>query len=238
MITVALVRVQGNVDYPVSYVRRLASVVRRLLPVEHRIVVLTDRPQDVLLEDCVTAVRIRAPQSVPGWWAKMELFNPDNGLTGRVMYLDLDTLPVSDLTPVANYDAPFALVPDEGNWQGRNGLKVVKRYNSSVMVWDDRARPRLYDLWNKFVPSVTRRLWGDQDFIGEQMPNESVMPVMWFPRLSAVVDGMNMTKDVDAFTQAEAQTYLSDRAAKVVLSKKPKNLDAAKMLPWFDKMWR
>ena len=36
----------------------------------------------------------------PGWWSKMELFRPD--LTGNLLYLDLDTVVVGDLTDLAN----------------------------------------------------------------------------------------------------------------------------------------
>jgi hypothetical protein len=92
----------------------------------------------------------------------------------------------------------------------------VKRFNSSVMVWDAGTQNHIYD---RFLPGVPLRLWGDQDWIGEQCPDAEAMPVAWFPRLSE----LNGTRP--------------SVEAKVVLAKKPKNIIAAKMMPWFKEAW-
>src|SRR5688500_17803184 len=74
MMTVACVHV---VDWPAPglgplYVDRLCSMVKRNLRQPHRFVVVGGRPEET-------------------WWAKIRLFRP--GLfTGRVLYLDLDSV--------------------------------------------------------------------------------------------------------------------------------------------------
>ncbi len=47
----------------------------------------------------------------PGWWAKVEVFRPDL-FDGLVLYLDLDTLVVDDLSPLAEYAGSLAVLSD------------------------------------------------------------------------------------------------------------------------------
>lgn len=217
MITVACVWVEGNVPYPVDYVERLRSMVYRNLKSRHAFVCLTDRP--LCLPHGIGTIKIDRPVGMPGWWSKIELYNPAHELLrGRVMYLDLDVVVMRSLAEIAKFDAPFALVPDAGTFKGRNGLKVVKRYNTSVMVWDERADlARLHRLWN---PNAARRLWGDQDFVGETLPSEATMPLEWFPRVS----------EIDARPEMLGE-------ARVVLCKKPKNEEAARTREWVKENW-
>jgi hypothetical protein len=165
----------------------------------------------------VDTIPIAGPGTLKGWWSKVRCFDASLLLEGRVLYLDLDTLIVGPLAPILDYQSPFALVPPGGTFEGKGPLKVVRRFNSSVMVWDAWANHRLFDDW---TPSVAARLWGDQDWIGEQMPDASVMPSEWFPRIS------------------ELGQEQPSKDAKVVLVKTPKNEEAAKRWPWFEKAWR
>lgn len=47
----------------------------------------------------------------PGWWAKVELFRPEL-FDGLVLYLDLDTLVVDDLSQLAEYAGSLAVLSD------------------------------------------------------------------------------------------------------------------------------
>lgn len=214
MLTVACVWVRGNVPYSATYVERLASMARRHLDRDCRVVCLTDYPH--LVPKGVEAIRIVKPNGA-GWWAKMLLFSPHVGLKGRVLYLDLDTLVVGALGPVVDYDAAFALAPTAGTFQPRHGLSVVKRFNSSVMVWNADEQT---DLFSRWTPAVMKRLHGDQDFIGEQCPDAATFPISWVPRLSEIQDGV------------------IPEAARVVLCKVPKNVEAAARWPWFASRWQ
>lgn len=217
MIAVACVWVKANVPYGVEYVARLRAMVAKHLTQPHRFVCLTDRPAAV--PDGVEAVRIASPHPLPGWWAKIELFSPARQWGSRVLYLDLDTLVVRGLDELVASPAPFTLIPEGGStFQGRHGLAVVKRFNSSVMVFDPAA---VGQVWDTFSAAVPRRLWGDQDHIGEQCPSAATWPLEWFPRLSSIGAG--------GVVPAEAR---------VILSKKPKNTEAAAQWPWFDALWR
>lgn len=214
MITVACVFVKGHVPFTMEYVTHLRSMVRRHLHRPHRFVCFTDRPQ--YMRGDIEPIEIPKPHKVKGWWSKLELFNQAHGLTGRVLYLDLDTLIVSSLDPIVDFPAPFALIPHSGNFDPGSSI-TVKRFNSSVMVWNAGVNASLYDGW---TPAVAKRLHGDQDFIGEQMPEAATMPLSWFPRLS------------------ELKSVMPTPPAKVVLCKVPKNSVAADLYPWVNDTWR
>ncbi len=213
MITVACVLVKGHVHFTPEYVTHLRAMVRKHLSRPHRFVCLTNRAEWL---PHIETIEIPSPKPLKGWWSKVRLFDQSLGLTGRVLYLDLDTLVVSSLDPIVDFPAPFALIPDAGSFRAP-GFDLVKRFNSSVMVWDAGVNAELFDNW---TPADAARLWGDQDWIGEQMPEAATMPAEWFPRLSEL-SGRPPTAD-----------------AKVVLAKVPKNHIAADLYPWFNKTWR
>lgn len=212
-LTVCCVWVKGHVPFSLVYVQTLRKMVARSLDRPHRFVCLSDRKAQI---PKVEEIAISAPpRGMYGWWAKVQLFKPGR-FTGRVLYLDLDTLIVDQLDAIVDYPSSCALIPDAGTFRGARGRSVVKRFNSSVMVWDAGAMDQV---WRAWTPRVTRRLHGDQDWIGEQMPEADTMPLEWFPRLSQCPDG-------------------PPDESKVILAKVPKNLDAAKRYPWFAERWQ
>ncbi|MDH5244812.1 MAG: hypothetical protein OEW98_00050 [Betaproteobacteria bacterium] len=215
-VTVACVWVRGNVPYTAEYVARLAAGARKALgPV--RVVCLTDQPAK--LPEDVEPFTICPMPGVPGWWAKVHLFNRHNGLTGRVLYLDLDTLIVGDLHSVSEWPAQFATIRDTtSTFRGREGKTVIRWFNSSVMTFDAGI---YHDVFARFTSAVAARLWGDQDWLAECHPEAATLPEAWFPRLSSI-----------------GAAGIIPTEARVVLSKKPKNLEAAAQWPWFNAIWR
>ncbi len=215
-VTVACVFVRGHVPFTPEYVVRLHSMATRLLP-DHRFVCLTDQPNS--LPSFIESIPAKPPKSAFAWWTKVQLFNPSLFCDGRVIYFDLDVLLLGGLQELLDYPAPLAFAPDGApNFKPKDrALKVVKRFNSSVIVWDAGKHAELYERWGA---SVTKRLWGDQDWFGEQQPKAAAMPLEWFPRLSA----------------CGPPPWPS--SAKVLLCKKPKNLDAAAKWNWFNEAWQ
>jgi len=219
-LTVACLWVAGHVAYSADYVERLHSMVARHLTRPFRFVCLTDRPQ-WRVPYCAEVIGVpRVRRGVFAWWHKLYLFSRayQSELTERVLYLDLDSLIVAPLDPIIDFPAPFAIVPDGGSaFRPRDGRLVVKRFNSSVMIFDRGVHAELAEAP---LRETADRLWGDQDLIGEMCPGAATMPLEWFPRLSRIQDGA---------VPAEA---------KIVLCKKPKNVEAAEIMPWFAERWR
>lgn len=215
MLAVCCVFVEANVAYTPDYVVRLQSMCRRLIKSPHRFICFTDRP--ALLPSTIKTITIPKPIGM-GWWSKLELFNPQHELKGPGLYLDLDTLIVAPIRPIYKPNTDLVLIPHAGTFNGRDGLAVVKRYNSSVMRFTFGRHP---ELWTEFNVGTMRRLWGDQDWIGERLPNQPTFPLSWFPRLSEVEKPPRWPDD-----------------AKIVLCKRPKNHQALEKWPWFDALWR
>jgi hypothetical protein len=214
--TVACVFVRGYVGYTPDYVKRLGSMVRRNFDGDVEFVVLTDQPK-VMQSVADKVITVPTPPHDYPWWAKVELFRPGR-FSGRVTYLDLDVLVLRNLNIVTDFPSEFALVPHAGRFDGKNGRRVVKRFNSSVMSWDAGVCDRLF---MDYRPEVQLRLWGDQDWIGEQMPHARRMPIEWFPRLS----------------EFDAEKGEVPPDARIVLCKKPKNHQAAAQWKWFAEAW-
>lgn len=220
---VACVFVKGHVPYTAEYVVRLQRMVAQHLPRPHRFVVLTDQP--LVVRSAETLIVPTPEPGVFAWWAKLHLFSRAfdvlAGDGARVLYLDLDVVITGDLGPLLDFPAPFALIPDGApNFKGKGARGVVKRFNSSAMVWNAGEQRSLWSSWRQ---SVTETLWGDQDWIGQQCPSAELLPAQWFPRLSEL-----KPNDVGLTPQP---------GQRVILCKKPKNADAARLWHWFEIMW-
>lgn len=224
-LTVACVWVRGPVPYTTEYVIRLERMVRRHLDRPFRFVCLTDRPKE-LVPLGLEAIHIpscgdEVPANGRGYWAKLQLFNPAVGLEGRLLFLDLDVLVVADVAPIVDFPAALALTEDAFVQErahlntDRYGRRLVRRFNSSVIVWDAGTQDFLYE---EFSPIDYLRLSTDQDWIGEQALDAQPMPLAWFPRISQV-----------------QPPWPPD--AKVVLCKKPKNAEAVIKWPELARWW-
>lgn len=219
MLTVLCCLFRGHVGYTWDYVEKLRRNVLRCEPDYEqtaRFVCLTD--QRNAIPPYGWELRYAEPLPVEfAWWNKIHLFNPALELTGRAIYLDLDTLPVGPLAPIEHFPAHFALARHAGSFAGKNGKRVVRRYNSSVMVWDAGY---CQQIWNRWTPQVAERLWGDQDWIATILPSERRLPISWTPRM--------ISDCVPPWPEK----------AKVVLVKKPKPHVAARTYPWFEELWK
>jgi hypothetical protein len=220
-LTVVCLLVAGEYPFTAEYVRRLLAMVTRWSDRPFRFVCLTDQPD--AMPAGVEAVKVARLPGCFAYWTKLELFNPARRWSGRVLYLDLDTLIVAPLTPIVDSSAPFAATADpvvpRSNQKTTDsyGRAIVRKFNSSVMVWNAAATPtQLYTDW---TPAVADRLSGDQDWLAEQLPEAHGLPLAWFPRLSQV--------GPPPFAES----------VKVILSKHPKNDVAVHRFSWFEPLW-
>lgn len=117
-------------------------------------------------------------QTWPGWWAKMELFNPSNELGGEdLFYIDLDTIIVGDLGPVLH-----------AMRKARDLVMVRDFYHpqyvaSSIMYIPAKVKARIFKYWTSNCSwFMTRRnrtgRLGDQGVIAE-----AAAPILTFDDL-------------------------------------------------------
>lgn len=217
-VTVVCLFVKGEYPYTVDYVRRLQAMVARWIDRPFEMKCLTDQP--ALMPGSVEPIPITKFENCFAYWNKLQLFDPARKWKGRVLYLDLDTLIVAPLAPIINASAPFALTADPWRVGHKNldryGRQIIRRFNSSVMVFDGGTQTQLFSEW---TPDVAKRLSGDQDWIAERAPHAMGLPRSWFPRLSEV---------------ARPPFH---RDVKVILTKHPKNHVAVQQYSWLEPLW-
>jgi hypothetical protein len=105
----------------------------------------------------------------PGWWPKIEMLR----LRGPILYMDLDTSVVGDLTPLLDAAERHRFIAL------RNPLPTPSRFGSGLMAWSDDMS-HVYDRFARAPEHHMRRcttpqVWGDQGFIAEDEPD----PVLW-----------------------------------------------------------
>jgi hypothetical protein len=126
MTIVAIVRTGEKFSF--DYVERMRNMVARHMHRDYELVCLTDQPERC---DDVGFVDIGA-LNLPGWWAKMALFAPEWRGRHRVVYLDLDTVIIRDVSELVDVPGEFSTCENFTRLAGNHAYPC--RYNSSVMV--------------------------------------------------------------------------------------------------------
>jgi len=208
MLTVACVLRSGGV-YDPSWVAKLRKGVAQHLPIEHRFVCISDQPVD--------CERIPLRNYWPGWWSKIEVFL----LPGPMLFFDLDTLIIGDLSELAEVamSTPFAALR---NFRVHDGL------GSGVMAWG--AGVDLSDWHRRFSrdPAEWMRLIGsrgDQGFVEEVADLGSVV------RLQDVVP-----RQIMSFKDDVPNRTSHPHARVMCLHGKPKFLDMP-VQHWVRRKW-
>lgn len=134
MITVAVVDHGNYLGRGRQYVQTMRNMVARHLAQAH------------------TVVCLRSVGQQPGWWSKIELFRPGR-FSGRVVYLDLDSVVVGPLDELAEAKG----IIDLATWGW-----AEPAYGSGVMVWDAGEHAEVFE---RFDAGVPLRFRGDQDWL-------------------------------------------------------------------------
>lgn len=158
--------------YEPAYVQRLFNMVHRHLP-EHEKVCLTDHRQSELPLG-VRRVDV-TPDKLPGWWAKMRLYDPVWRTDQRVIYLDLDTVIVGDISPLSTMTDPLSIC---GSFTRAAGHPTWPcRYGSCAQV----INPSLDDMiWRRFSAKRAEIMarcggFGDQMAVEELYPSATIL---------------------------------------------------------------
>lgn len=162
--------VRNGSKYGTEYVYRLKAMVERHLKVPHWFVCLTDRPDEL---DGVVTIPI-GRHELPGWFAKMALFEPTWRAGKRVLYFDLDTVICGDLGPLYGLDVEFGIC---ANFTKRKGFKTLSNYGSCVM---SIGPDRLGNVWEEFIDDAPRWIdaagpHGDQWIIETLSPGATLL---------------------------------------------------------------
>ena len=153
-----------STGYDWIYVDRLYNMLKRHLPNEIRFHVYTEHdrevPEHMIKHTLEEWPGIAGPKK--SWWHKLQVFNPEHH-EGNLLYFDLDTVVVRDISWITKLDANYV-------W-GIRDFKCLQNpriatLNSSIMWWNVR---RYAWVWNQFkttdITSLSSKYPGDQDYL-------------------------------------------------------------------------
>jgi len=153
-----------STGYNWRYVENLYNMLTRNLPGGIRFHVYTEHDRSVpphMIKHILTEwPGIAGPKK--SWWYKMQMFNPQHH-AGNLLYLDLDTVVVRDLSWVLNHDT--------GYFWGIRDFRYLQNshfegFNSSFMWWNVSNFSWIWDQFSKGdIAQLTKNNQGDQDYI-------------------------------------------------------------------------
>lgn len=154
-------------EYTMEHVKRLRKQVQ-----EHgaeELICLTDVPAPA------NQLVIPLEHDWPRWWAKMELFRPNLSGLGKIVYLDLDTTVVGDLTRLLEFDR-LAIMRD---------IYRPRGLQSSVMVIPEHERDLVWRRWisDPEANMIGHDSGGDQEFLETVWLSKAVRLQDWLPGL-------------------------------------------------------
>lgn len=158
----------------VEYVNRLYRGVERNLQQPHRFVLMCDDEywhygavSVAQLEPGIERIPLE-PLSMEGCLPKLAVHRPDNGLTGRVLVFDLDSIIVGPIDTFAGYHGPFATRAWFGGikkniWLSGGDLLGFEA-GSTSWIWDRFARdPGKVERWTAGRERFVYREWVGDD---------------------------------------------------------------------------
>jgi hypothetical protein len=194
-------------DFGPEDVTALRLGVEEHLREPHRFVCITDAPVD-----CEAIPFATDWWTHDGWWGKLEVFRPDIPGDHR-LYLDLDTLPVGDLSLLARWRGNFAAMRD---------VYVPDRLQASVMA---------FSKWG-----VAHYMWREFREDGERIRSEWRGDQWWFT--DRVLDPVRLQDEVPGIysLKVHAMEAPPKDASLVVAHGKPRLSDPA--AGWAHELWR
>lgn len=113
-------------------------------------------------------------KKIYGWFYKLSLFDPKiNPIRGTVLYFDLDIVIINNIDCFFEVDDSKLNIIEDWIYKKNN----IKKYNSSVMMWNTK---NYNNLFNDFVNNVFNKTYfGDQDFITDYIKEVNYWPEIW-----------------------------------------------------------
>lgn len=147
MLTVALWK--WGRKYTRAHVARMQSMLARHLTLPHRIVCLTDRPEE--LPPGVTAAKL-PPRIDPDYKGlrRMWIYSAAAGALGdRLLQLDLDVILTDSIDPIVDRPEPFVI------WKSDSNFKDGWAYNPTVLLITPGS---MDDVWRRYQAKPKRIL--------------------------------------------------------------------------------
>lgn len=171
-----IICVRAGTKYGIEYVANLRRMVAEHLPQEHRFICLSDQPERV---PGIKFIDISSwcDWRLYGWWAKMLVFlfqSTQKWGHSPTLFLDLDTVIVGDLTPLATLPTDFSICENFTRLAGNTDWPC--RYGSCVMWLPPRFGNYIWRTFHNDMHGWIQRCpRGDQQAIEQIYPNATYL---------------------------------------------------------------
>lgn len=238
MVTIACLK-WGD-KYTADYVNKLYASVKRNLTIPFTFVCFTEDAKGLNPNIKISELTAKLPVNIPrfqGWWYKLELFKANNGLTGRIFYIDLDTAITGNIDQIANTPDDIGFVVLRDFYRGyRNATTITNEMGSGLMAWTAGEHTHL---WDKFIGQAETIMnttgGGDQMWIQKMQPARAYWQDL-FPKqiVSFKVHCCSGRNRNDWYTPKQ----LPKDARIVCFHGPPRPHEIAKKQPWMPAHWR
>jgi hypothetical protein len=222
--------------YTADHVTRMRSMLARHLHLQHRLVCITDQPNE--LPDGVEAFTLPPafPYSTQKCMRRLWMYSPKAKRLGdRLFQLDLDMVITDDITPLVDRPDPFVI------WKSDSNVVHGWGYNPSAMLMTPGAKAHVWHDYLADPKGVCQKAeaagwWvkvnSDQAIMSYLLANEDVPT--W-----TVEDGIHAYR-VCAGKHGQRGKFLPDGARIVSFHgpRDPSTPELHAMSPWLTEHWR
>ena len=210
--------VRTGTVYRMEYVIRLRNMIARHMHRPYTLICFTDQP-----DRCEGVTFIDASDvGLTGWWAKMLIFSTEWRERSKIIYIDLDTVIIGDVTPLADVPGELAICESFTRLGGNTAYPC--KYNSSVMVIGGGMAGYIWAAFEKRRDELLMRheRYGDQACIEELCPDAPFLQ-QFLPK--------------DFFLNYRHLTMIPPKSAAMINfggASKPANCS----IPWVQDVWK
>ncbi len=162
-----------------EYVNRLYSMVSRNLTLPFKFVCFTDNGAGINRNVEIRPLPDMAlPDGKERGWRKLSTFRDDIGLSGRVLFLDLDTVIVGNIDDYFTLDGDFCLM---AHWSPSKKQGVGQ---TSVYRFEAGKERFLYDYFMERIDEVKAAYRHEQAYVSDMMSKTGRLkfwPSKWMP---------------------------------------------------------
>lgn len=168
-----VVCVKWGTKYGADYVNKLFHGVTKYLTLPHDFTCFTEDPSG--LDEGILTEPLA--ENWNNWWGKATLFAP-HALTGRLLYIDLDSVITGSLDDLGRYSGAFALMSTREIYCE----KAKDGYNSSIIAWHTSFGSSIYASLKRYYQYVLKYIcrfdfWlemtvANADYVQEYLPGQ------------------------------------------------------------------
>ena len=161
--------------YGPEYVNKLYRMVQRNLTINHEFICFTEQPANLV--PGIRVIDLELMPGIEGWWYKPMFFNPNLGLDGVILFLDLDMIIFENINKLFSYKPNEFIIIQDFN---RHVVRNYDKFNSSIFRLNTGQHSQVYHDYMADKNNISRRFQGDQDWIRHSIKDKyNYWPVDW-----------------------------------------------------------